>query len=82
MRQNGLRVPEDVSIVGFDDVPLAQHFHPPLTTVRQPVDEIARAATVALLEHIDNGTPLKSRTFPAELIVRHSTCRVDGSQFQ
>ena len=80
-QNEGLRVPEDISIVGFDDVPLAQHFHPPLTTIRQPVDEIARAATAALLANIDDGTPLASRTFPAELIVRQSTGPAEGSRF-
>ncbi len=78
----GYRVPEDISIIGFDDVPLAPHSHPPLTTVKQPVDEIARAATLALLEHIDNGTPIQSRTFPAQLIVRKSTGPCENSQFR
>ncbi len=82
VKRAGLRVPEDISIVGFDDVPLAQHFNPPLTTIRQPVDEIARAATAALLAHIDEGQPLQCRTFPAELIVRQSSGPADGSKFR
>ena len=73
LQQAGLRVPEDMSVVGFDDVQLAPHSHPPLTTVRHPVDEIARAATIALLDNIDRGTPILSRTFPGELILRKST---------
>jgi LacI family transcriptional regulator len=79
--QAGLKVPEDLSVVGFDDVPLAQHSHPPLTTVRQPVDEIARVATASLLDNIDTGTPIRSRTFPAELIVRQSTGPCEQSRY-
>lgn len=82
LKRAGYRVPENVSIVGFDDVPLAQHSVPPLTTIRQPVDEIARAATAALLNHIDEGAPLRSRTFPAELIVRQSTGPADASRLR
>jgi len=81
IKQAGLRIPEDISVVGFDDVQLAQYFHPSLTTIRQPVDEIARRATAALLENIDHGTPLASRTFPTELIVRESTGPAQGSRF-
>ena len=69
----GLNVPDQISIIGFDDAPLAPHSSPPLTTVRHPVDEIARAATVALLEYIDNGTEIMSKMFPGELVVRKST---------
>ena len=44
-RQNGLRIPEDLSVVGFDDVPMAQWVSPPLTTMRQPLAEMATMAT-------------------------------------
>jgi DNA-binding LacI/PurR family transcriptional regulator len=81
IKQAGLRVPEDISVLGFDDIPLAQYFHPSLTTIRQPVDEIARWATSALLSNIDDGTPLASRTFPTDLIVRQSTGPAHGSRF-
>ena len=73
LQQGGLVVPDDISVIGFDDAPLAPHRSPPLTTVRHPVDEIARAATVALLEYIDNGTAIMSKMFPGELVVRKST---------
>lgn len=82
IKQAGLRVPEDISIIGFDDVPLAPYSRPPLTTIRQPVNEIARAATAALLEHIDSGTPIRSRTFPTELIVRRSSGTAEHSKFR
>jgi DNA-binding LacI/PurR family transcriptional regulator len=48
-RQNGLRLPEDLSVVGFDDIPMAQWVSPPLTTLRQPLAEMATLATRTLL---------------------------------
>ncbi len=54
--QLGLDVPRDLSIVGFDDVPLAAHMNPPLTTVRQDVvlwGRVAAAALLGLIEHRD-----------------------------
>ncbi len=76
VRSRGLRVPEDVSVTGFDDSPLMAHTDPPLTTLRQPVAEMAEAAVDALM------TPLTGRraalqevSFTAELVVRGSTAR-------
>jgi DNA-binding LacI/PurR family transcriptional regulator len=73
LQEMGLNVPNDVSIVGFDNVPLAIHSHPPLTTVRHPVDEISQAAASALIRYIETGTRIGSMTFPGELILRKST---------
>lgn len=73
-RSRGLRVPEDVSVVGFDDSVLVGFTDPPLTTVRQPVQAMGRAAVAALMAEI-HGTE-SSRTellFHPELIVRGST---------
>jgi LacI family transcriptional regulator len=75
MREAGIRVPNDVSIVGFDDIPLAAYFDPPLTTVRLPAFELGQAAGRALLERIAE-TAMSHRTLlPTELIVRGSTAR-------
>ncbi|MCQ6552013.1 LacI family transcriptional regulator [Streptomyces sp. C10-9-1] len=73
-RQQGLRVPEDVSVVGFDDSPLIAFTDPPLTTVRQPVQAMGQAAVRALLEEI-GGTPAPHSefVFMPELVVRGST---------
>ena len=49
----GRRVPDDVAVVGFDDVPFARHSTPPLTTVRQPIEEMTAAMCELLLRHID-----------------------------
>jgi len=53
-RQHGLRVPEDLSVVGFDDLPFASKTDPPLTTVRQPLRDIGAAAASMLLELVDD----------------------------
>jgi DNA-binding LacI/PurR family transcriptional regulator len=73
-RTRGLSVPEDVSVVGFDDSPLIGFADPPLTTLRQPVEAMGQAAVNALLEEIA-GTPAPhvEYVFQPELIVRHST---------
>ncbi len=75
LREAGRRVPDDVSIVGFDDIPLAAYFDPPLTTVRLPAFELGQAAGRALLERIvDRAIPHRT-LLPTELIVRGSTTR-------
>ncbi|QES50419.1 LacI family transcriptional regulator [Streptomyces venezuelae] len=75
-RERGLRVPEDVSVVGFDDSPLIPFTDPPLTTVRQPVRAMATAAVGALLEAV-GGTPVQRTeyVFQPELVVRGSTAQ-------
>ena len=75
LREAGLKVPDDVSIVGFDDIPLAAYFDPPLTTVRLPAFELGQAAGQALLARlVDRETPHRT-LLPTELIVRGSTSR-------
>ena len=73
LREAGLRVPEDVSVVGFDDIPLAGYFDPPLTSVRIPAHDQGLTAGRALLDRIA-GREVPPRTLlPTELIVRAST---------
>jgi LacI family transcriptional regulator len=75
VREHGLRIPGDVSVVGFDDIPQAAHVHPPLTTVRQPLEEMGRAATRMLLKHIQNPLhPPERVELPTKLVVRQSCC--------
>lgn len=72
-REAGLRVPEDLSVVGFDDIPLAEWSTPALTTVRQPLTEMAAVAVRILLERAEGG-PLKQRVeLATDLVVREST---------
>lgn len=73
---HGLRVPADVSIVGFDDISMSEHFFPPLTTVRQDFDIIGRMATEYLVSLIEKpATPVYQTVLIPELVVRKSTAR-------
>jgi DNA-binding LacI/PurR family transcriptional regulator len=73
LSERGRRVPDDVSIVGFDDVPEAAYFIPPLTTVRQDFDAVARASLDLLLAQIESGEPTAQRhTIAPTLVVRGS----------
>ncbi len=69
---SGLDVPGDISIVGFDDIPEAAHFYPPLTTVRQNFAEIGRRAVSLLLAELQGVTVDQGAIVP-ELVVRRST---------
>jgi len=81
--EHGLNVPGDVSIVGFDDVPEAAYFNPPLTTVRQDFAEVARRSLALLLDQISSGTrPAKRQIVETTLVVRDSTRSVDGAPTQ
>ena len=73
-RQRGLEVPRDLSVVGYDDVPMVEFTDPPLTTVRQPVQAMGLAAVQALLEEVrGHTTPHTEYLFRPELVVRNST---------
>jgi LacI family transcriptional regulator len=80
-----LRVPQDVAVVGFDDVPLAAYTNPPLSTVRQPMRGMGEAAARLLMSHLDGGEQLpdEPRIVPTELVVRGSShpqaAGVDGA---
>jgi DNA-binding LacI/PurR family transcriptional regulator len=77
LSEHGRRVPEDVSIVGFDDVPEAAYYTPPLTTVRPDFDAVAAAGLDLLLAQIESGTvdARARRTIAPTLIVRNSVTR-------
>lgn len=75
VRDAGLRIPDHISVVGFDDVPGAQKSNPPLTTVRQPLREMGKLATRMLLDYIGDPQRRGERVdLPTELIER-ATCR-------
>jgi DNA-binding LacI/PurR family transcriptional regulator len=73
LREAGRRVPHDVSIIGFDDIPLASYFDPPLTTLRQPMQESGKQAARLLVETIQNpGRPPEQVSIQAHLVERAS----------
>jgi DNA-binding LacI/PurR family transcriptional regulator len=67
------RVPEDVSLVGFDDIPLAQHLDPPLTTIRVPAVQVGQAVGRALLDRLAGRDGPRRTLLPVELMVRASS---------
>lgn len=79
-QQAGLRVPEDVSVVGFDDIRIAIHNNPSLTTVRQPLRRMGELAASTLLERIEHHeTGDEAIEVEPELVVRNSTARAPTS---
>lgn len=79
-QQAGLRVPEDVSVVGFDDIRIAVHNNPSLTTVRQPLQrmgEIAASSLLKRIEHHEDGA--EAIKIEPEFVVRNSTARAPTS---
>ncbi|MET8227803.1 LacI family DNA-binding transcriptional regulator [Streptomyces sp. NPDC004082] len=74
LRRQGRRVPDEVAVVGFDDSIIARHSNPPLTSVRQPVEEIGVTIARILLEEIgDPEEPRRHVVLPTELVVRESS---------
>jgi len=74
LRDFNLRVPEDVSVIGFDDIKAAAYTQPRLTTINQPLEEIGRIATQSLLNRIHDTIPPRDEiTVEPELVIREST---------
>ncbi len=80
--ERGLEVGKDIGITGFDDIPLAEHFHPALTTVHQPIYQIGEMVSEMLIKRIKN-QPLDQRQFllKPKLIVRQS-CGANSKKFE
>ncbi|MCE9559653.1 MAG: LacI family transcriptional regulator [Armatimonadetes bacterium] len=75
IQEMGLRIPEDISLVGFDSTPACNMVQPNLTSVRQPVEEMARAATKILSSITRGGSDISTQlVFPPNIDVRASTC--------
>jgi LacI family transcriptional regulator len=74
LREANLRVPQDIALVGFDDMPFAARTDPPLTTVRQPVHRTGFVAAETLIDLVTNpGSPARRIVLPTELVIRAST---------
>lgn len=75
LREAGLRVPEDISMIGFDDIPWAQYSDPPLTTIRLPAQKLARTACIVLMDLLQGkDPPTRKQILETELVIRKS-CR-------
>ncbi len=74
IEESGLKVGKDIPVVGFDDVPLASMVNPPLTTVRQPIHDVGKAAASILINML-NGKKVESQILDVSLVKRASTCR-------
>jgi len=75
IRDHGLRIPEDISVVGFDDIESAAFYNPSITTIRQPLHEMGTVAARVLLERV-RGQNSVQQMLPVlpELVIRESTC--------
>ncbi len=74
LHRHGIRVPDDVSIIGFDNQRTSAYTTPPLTTIHQPAVEIGETAALAIL-HLLKDKPFTMPEFPAKLIIRESVAR-------
>ncbi len=77
IREAGFLVPQDIAVIGFDDVPFSAVFSPPLSTISQPIDLLGEEATQTLIHLLDNAVPGGLyKTLPVELVIRESTARM------
>jgi LacI family transcriptional regulator len=74
LREAGHRVPEDVSVMGFDDIEFASIAYPALTTIRQPLQQMGATAAELLIRKLANDERVQNICVRPELIVRSSTC--------
>ena len=71
----GIRIPEDISVVGFDDIDISNYIYPRLTTVQQPITEIGEQSAAYLHQFITSqNNPELNIVLPHKLIIRESTC--------
>jgi LacI family transcriptional regulator len=72
LQQHGFCIPDDIAVVGFDDLGFAQFLNPPLTTVRAPTEEVGRIATERLFDLLEENSPDEVVVLPTEIIFRRS----------
>lgn len=78
IRNRGLTIPDDISLVGFDNIPQAALAHPALTTVHQPMKEMGRVAAEMLVEYMKYpGKPVEKVVLSTHLVIRDSCCRLN-----
>jgi len=74
LREAGRRIPDDVAIVGYDDIPAAAYSHPPLTTIRQPMQQVGKVATRMLIELIDDPDAEREEILLKTELVHRNSC--------
>ncbi|MGL4912702.1 MAG: LacI family DNA-binding transcriptional regulator [Romboutsia sp.] len=74
--ETGKKIPQDYSIVGFDGIDISYYYNPSITTIRQPVEQMAKETTKILFDLIENETTNQHRVFEGELIVRQSISKI------
>ena len=74
LNEVGRRVPQDVSIVGYDDIPVAEYCNPPLTTIRQPMQEVGAVATRLLIQAIEEPGTVQGEILLKGELIRRSSC--------
>ncbi|MEG2395361.1 MAG: substrate-binding domain-containing protein, partial [Ruthenibacterium sp.] len=72
--ERGLRVPEDISVVGFDGIELGAYYNPPLTTISFPAQKMAEGISEMLMSTLEDKAPTEHRVFKAQLVERRSFC--------
>ncbi len=82
LRELGLRVPEDVSVIGYDDIDMASYASVPLTTVHVPKQQMGQRATDMLIQHIEasDAGVIEKECLESKLVVRASTCALQASE--
>lgn len=76
LSEAGLAIPDDMSVMGFDNLDWAQETHPPLTTINLPAAEMGRAVATQIMNHLETGAPLIGEHLDAEIVERSSAKRV------
>ena len=74
--ESGKRIPEDISVAGYDGIELGEYYNPKLTTIKQPVEEMAKKTIRVLLDVVAGREEHQQIIFPAQLVERESTAAI------
>jgi DNA-binding LacI/PurR family transcriptional regulator len=74
LQETGHRIPDDVAVVGYDDIPVAAYCHPPLSTIRQPMQQVGKVAVQMLIDLIDNPDAEREKVLLKTELVRRGSC--------
>ncbi|MHB9094676.1 MAG: LacI family DNA-binding transcriptional regulator [Eubacteriales bacterium] len=80
IKEKNLKIPYDISVVGFDDIPLAQIIEPPLTTIKQPAYEKGESAASMLIDLVEGKEAVGNKILPVDIVVRKSTGKLSFRQ--